>query len=116
MQVMITGVRSQEDPDKLLQLLHTLPLHVKTVVTSDRTGVDAWAREFAQGYNHKLLEWPTLWQTYGRHACRIRNNALCKAADVAVVFTRKDCFYSQVIVRMAIEHGLPVFTLPLDEL
>ena len=114
MRILITGVRQNEDVTKLEYLIRQLPLEITTVVTSDRTGVDAWARRWAKKNGIELLVLPTMWERYKQHACRIRNIAMMQSVEACAIFTRRDCSYSVTMAQCAMNCSKPLFTRPLD--
>ena len=59
------------------------------IVTGDATGVDALARNAANGFR-TLVECHAAWDSFGRGAGPIRNAVIAEIADECVAFPDKD--------------------------
>lgn len=114
--VFISGIRQEADSKTLSQLIEYSPWDITTVVTSDRGGVDAWARQWAIDPKIELIVVETQWKVHGSNAIRERNTAAFKTAEACMFFIHPSCPYSVSIAQQTSDWHIPVCLQHLEPL
>ena len=114
MRVFISGVRQDADPQMLSRLIECSPWNISTVITSDRGGVDAWARQWAKESHKELVVLKARWGVRGRHAIRMRNIEAMTQSDACVLFMRHSCPYCVSILQRVSNWKIPTYLQTLE--
>ena len=93
MKVFISGVRRQVDHSLLDLAMRLAPWKISAVVTSDRGGVDAWARQWALNHQRSLIVIPTDWDRYKAASARKRDGQILKLSEASILFIDLQCSY-----------------------
>lgn len=114
MNVFITGARQGVNPQVLSNLIALVDWDIVTVVTSDRGGVDAWARQWAVQSNKPLVVLPTQWSSHGRQAAHIRNTAALEMSQMCMLFADWTCPYCKALADQATRFSIPTYIQTLE--
>lgn len=118
MNIIISGNRSYRDYrhvidtlDEILPVIHN-GQQIK-VLTGHNSGVDAIIREFTNTRNIKSSVYTPLWDSYGRNAGPIRNQAMAKKADTAILFGSPDDPDIKYLFDACVKEDVPVQIIDL---
>lgn len=118
MNIIISGNRSYADYhhvidtlDEILPVIHN-GQQIK-ILTGHNSGVDAIVRKFTNIRNIKSSVYTPLWDSYGRNAGPIRNRAMVKKADSAVLFGSLDDPDIKYLFDECVKQDVPVQIIDL---
>lgn len=113
MNIIISGNRSYTDYlhitstlDEILPGIHN-GQKIK-VLTGHNNGVDGVVREFTNIRRIKSSVYTPLWDSYGRSAGPIRNSAMAKKADAAILFGSLDDPDIKYLFDACVKEDVPV--------
>lgn len=118
MNIIISGNRNYTDYHHVINTLDViLPVihngqQIK-ILTGHNSGVDAVVREFTNTRNIESSVYTPLWDSYGRKAGPIRNSAMAKKADTAILFGSLDDPDIKYLFDACVKEDVPVQIIDL---
>lgn len=118
MNIIISGNRSYMDYRHVIDTLDEILPDIHNgqqikVLTGHNNGVDAIVREFTNIRNIKSSVYTPLWDSYGRNAGPIRNQAMAKKADTAILFGSLDDPDIKYLFNACVKEDVPVQIIDL---
>lgn len=109
MKVLVCGGRDFEDEELLGRVLSRLDLKSSdTIIHGMARGADRMGGEYARTHSIPVLEFPALWNTYGRRAGAIRNAQMLIEGQPNVVVAFPGGRGTQNMINQARKVGVPV--------
>lgn len=107
MKVLVCGSRHFKDKDLLEDVLKEI--EIDTVIHGMARGADTLAGEYAKSNGIPVLQFPALWETYGRRAGPIRNAQMLKDGhpELVVAFRGPNSRGTQNMLDQAEKAGIP---------
>lgn len=118
MNIIISGNRSYRNYRHVIDTLDEILPDIHNgrqikVLTGHNSGVDAIIREFTNTRNIKSSVYTPLWDAYGRNAGPIRNRAMVKKADTAILFGSLDDPDIKYLFDECVKEDVPVQIIDL---
>ena len=109
MKVIIAGSRTIHDYALVVNAMQRCGFNVTEVVCGMATGIDRLGEQWAIANGITVKEMPADWNRHGRAAGPIRNRAMAKYADAAVIIWDGKSRGSRNMVNEMIRLGKPYF-------
>ena len=108
MKVLVCGSRHFEDEGLLRSVLDKI--ECDTIIHGMARGADRLGGEYGKSHGKHVLEYPALWNTYGRRAGPIRNAQMLEEGqpDLVVAFRGLNSRGTQDMINKARKAGVPV--------
>lgn len=108
MRTIVAGSRSIKSYAVVSRVLDRCPWDITTVLCGEADGVDQLGKRWAKEHSVEVELWPADWTLNGKPAGIIRNCAMAKHADAAVVIWDGESRGSKHMVDEALARGLHV--------
>jgi len=119
MRVLVCGSRHFKDYRRLEDILDAIGREKKidTIIHGMARGADQLGAEYARAHKIDLLEFPALWDTYGRRAGPIRNAQMLKEGqpDLVVAFLFPGSRGTKHMIDISKKAGVPVMVINCTE-
>lgn len=88
MKIIVAGSRTFNDYHLLVEKLDFFLKNQKdvTIISGTARGADKMGEDYAHQNNHKVEQYPAMWDIYGKKAGYMRNEEMANVADGAVIF------------------------------
>lgn len=115
MKVIVAGSRTVTSYRLVKRAIEASGFSITEVVSGEAYGVDSLGEQWAHEHRLPIKRFPAQWSTYGRSAGYRRNAEMAAYADAAVIVRRAASKGSTHMLNLAVEHGLKVYLVDLDE-
>ena len=113
MRVAIIGTRCEEQDLPALIREH-LPPYTTEIVSGGAKGVDSAAKTVAKELGIPLKEFLPDYNTYGKRAPLVRNDAIIEYADMVLAFWDGESHGTRYVIGECIKRGKRVVYIPLE--
>lgn len=113
MRILVCGSRHFNDYKLLKETLDVY--NISEIISGAARGADTLARLYGQDMGIPVLEFPALWDKYGRAAGPIRNREMLKQRpDLVVGFIHPDSRGTKDMLSISREAGIPVKEINIE--
>jgi|TARA_R100000482_G_scaffold69309_1_gene26108 hypothetical protein len=89
--------------------------HDIVIISGGAAGADFWGELYARDYNYKVKRYPANWDTHGKRAGYLRNEAMAANADALVALWDGTSRGTQHMINIAAQRGLPTRIIRFGE-
>jgi hypothetical protein len=114
MRVIIAGSRSLTDYNLVKSAVQVSRFHISEVVCGGAAGIDTLGRLWGDRRGILVKSFPAKWQTHGRAAGHIRNDAMAKYADALILIWDGRSKGSASMLRAAKKYKLKIFEVIVE--
>ena len=114
MRVIIAGSRTIVDPTILVSAIEASGFEISLVISGRARGPDTLGELWAQANNIPVEFYPAEWEKYGKSAGYVRNDAMPKVADAAIVLWDGKSAGSKNMIELMRRKNKPCHVLTLS--
>ena len=89
---------------------------ITTIISGGARGADSLAKKYALEHGLNYVEFPALWDVYGKSAGYLRNNQIVDAAEIVIAFWDGKSKGTRHTIKLASDQGKTVHTYWPDNL
>ena len=108
MKYAVVGSRTFSDYPFMEKVLSSYD-DITTIISGGARGADSLAKRYAEEHNLNYVEFPALWDFYGKSAGYLRNQQIVDAAKVVIAFWDGESKGTRHTIKLAETQGKPVY-------
>lgn len=114
--MLVAVIGSRNAPANAVELIiKELPPYATGIVSGGAQGIDTAAKEAAVRLGLPLIEILPDYETYGKRAPLVRNDAIIDRADMVLAFWDGRSTGTRYVIGECLKHGKRVLYIPLDK-